>query len=111
MAVEGESKLQAYYQAWAGSLASLLSQLSSMGWQVEPVPDSGDYEPILQVAAKVMGGLEGQQWVGFSEADVSGLLNISQQPSSSAVEDASPERRRSYRQIWFSNGLTLLPRL
>ncbi|HWT81322.1 MAG TPA: hypothetical protein VN648_21220, partial [Candidatus Methylomirabilis sp.] len=88
-----KSKVDAYCETWASSLALLLSRLSSGGWQTQPVTDAGDYTPSIRVRVAAGNGLHAQQWFGFREADAAGLLRISGQETSAMTEpDQGPNQ-------------------
>jgi flagellar motor switch protein FliN len=74
MSAEANSKIEAYFEAWAGSLASLLSQLSGDDWQPQPASAAEDYVPIARVRVTASKGLTGEQWLSLSAAETATLL-------------------------------------
>ncbi|MGB8771246.1 MAG: flagellar motor switch protein FliN [Candidatus Korobacteraceae bacterium] len=74
MVAEANSKIEAYFEAWVSSLASLLSQLSGNDWQPQPASAPEAYTPVARVRVTACKGLEGRQWLSFSAADVEALL-------------------------------------
>ncbi|MGB8885551.1 MAG: flagellar motor switch protein FliN [Candidatus Korobacteraceae bacterium] len=75
MSLQGETKLNQYFAAWVGSLASLLSRLTSGSWQEEPAAAEGS-PSLACVRITAAGGLPGQQSLYFSAAGVAELLSI-----------------------------------
>ena len=74
MVAEANGKIEAYFEAWAGSLASLLSQLSGNDWQPQPASAAEGYTPVVRVRVTASKGLTGEQWLSFSAADAGVLL-------------------------------------
>ncbi len=75
MSAQAGSKVEKYLAAWRGSLASLLSQMTSGSWQSQSA-EVQNYVPLAEVRLTLEGGLRGQQWLGFSAADLAELLGI-----------------------------------
>jgi flagellar motor switch protein FliN len=75
MSAQAGSKVEKYLAAWMGSLASLLSQMTSGSWQSQSA-EVQNYVPLAEVRLTLEGGLRGQQWLGFSAADLAELLGI-----------------------------------
>ena len=69
------SKAERYVNAWASSLARLLSQLGSAEWRVETVDSSKPSAPVY-ARATAKGGLPGGQWFALGEADAGKLLQL-----------------------------------
>jgi flagellar motor switch protein FliN len=74
MVAEANSKIEAYFDAWVSSLASLLSQLSGNDWQPQPASGIEGYIPVARVRVTAGKGLAGAQWLSFSAADAGALL-------------------------------------
>jgi flagellar motor switch protein FliN/FliY len=74
MVAEANSKVEAYFEAWVSSLASLLSQLSGNDWQPQPASAAEGYVPIARVRVTATKGLTGQQWLSFSAAESATFL-------------------------------------
>lgn len=74
MGEQGNRNLEAYFEAWAGSLAALLSRLSGDEWRAQPVSAAEGYAPIARAKVTADEGLSGQQWLSFSTADAGTLL-------------------------------------
>jgi flagellar motor switch protein FliN/FliY len=75
MSPQAATKVDLYFAAWVGSLASLLSRLTSSTWQVEAAPGQ-DYSPLACVRVTCDGGLRGGQSLQFSPADIAQLLGF-----------------------------------
>jgi flagellar motor switch protein FliN/FliY len=75
MGTQANKQVEAYLEAWSGSLAALLSQLSGNDWQTQPASAIGDYVPIARAAVTAQQGLLGQQWLSISAADAETLLH------------------------------------
>jgi len=88
-----KSILEAYYETWAGSLAALLSRLTSASWQPGPTTDANDYVPTVRVRVIGENASNGRQWVGFSQADATELLRICRAQDSSGAADLTVEQR------------------
>ena len=71
---QAESKVETYCQAWIGSLALLLSRLTSSEWQVQAAAAAGEYVPVVSLQTTVEGGVTGRQWLSFAAADLGRLL-------------------------------------
>lgn len=67
-------KMDCYLQAWANSLARLLSQLSSVEWRVETAGHGAVGDVRVRVAAKA--GLPGAQWFALGAGDAGKLLHL-----------------------------------
>src|SRR5271166_6190560 len=93
MAAADKSIVEAYCETWAGSLAALLSRLTSASWQPGPATDANDYVPIVRVLVSGENGSNGRQWVTFSEADATELLRICRPQDSSGAADLTAEQR------------------
>lgn len=89
---EIESDLDLYVQAWASTLADLLSRLSPAAWQPEPVNGGAEFVPHVRVRVSLGTALDGQQWVNFGEADVTELLRIVRNQESAHAELGQPEK-------------------
>lgn len=87
-----QTKVEAYFEAWVSSLALLLSKLSSVCWQPEPVTEAADYAPVACVRVTAIKGLNGQQWFSFSAADMTELLRVFLQQESSDTPE--PDQRQ-----------------
>jgi flagellar motor switch protein FliN len=74
MVAEANGKIEAYFEAWTSSLASLFSQLSGNNWQPHPASVAEGYVPIARARVTASKGLAGEQWLGFSAADAGALL-------------------------------------
>ncbi len=75
MGAHANNKTEAYLEAWAGSLAALLSLLSGNNWQTQPASAAGEYVPIARATLTADKGLTGQQWLGLSATDAGTLLH------------------------------------
>jgi len=89
------AKVDAYFGAWTSSLALLLSKLSSVCWQPEPVTEAADYVPAACVRVTAINGLNGQQWVGFSAADMTELLHIFLQRESGDTPEPGQQQKEA----------------
>ena len=74
MVAQANSKIEAYFEAWVSSLASLLSQLSGNDWQPQPASAVEEYVRHRAGRLTAAKGLTGQQWLSFSAADAAVLL-------------------------------------
>jgi flagellar motor switch protein FliN/FliY len=74
MSSQAGSRIETYCQAWIGSLALLLSRLTSSEWQVQAAAAPGEYVPVVSLQTTVAGGVTGRQWLSFAAADLGRLL-------------------------------------
>ena len=65
----------AYIDAWGGSFALLLSQLTAENWQHETIPQPADYVPVVgfRISSSQMAGA---QKLTFAQSDLGVLLSI-----------------------------------
>jgi len=84
--------VDAYCEAWAASLALLLSQMSTARWQVEPAPKAREYVPLFRLRVTMASMLTGQMWLSFSEADLTGLLKVGRAESNEAAKSNQSQR-------------------
>jgi flagellar motor switch protein FliN len=87
MTARAKSKVEAYCETWASSLALLLSRLSSESWHARPATDAIEYVPIFRVRVSRENELDGRQWFSFSTADATELLRIFQQQEPSSTTE------------------------
>jgi flagellar motor switch protein FliN len=99
MVTEANSKIEAYFDAWVNSLASLLSQLSGNDWQPQPASAAEGYVPIARVRVTASKGLNGQQWLSFSAADAATLLRPCLREESGIAAQLDPQQQDSLAEV------------
>jgi len=75
MIPEQKTKAERYCEAWAGSLALLLSRMTSSDWSAK-AGAAEQYVPIAHLRTRATTGLPGQQWFALSAADAGKLLHL-----------------------------------
>jgi len=66
-------KVDRYYEAWSGSLAHLLSQISATEWEVEAADAVPGYDPVATVRF-TSEALSGCLWIALAPSDARTLL-------------------------------------
>jgi flagellar motor switch protein FliN/FliY len=93
-----KKKVEKYFAAWMSSLASLLSQLTSGSWQSQ-FARVQDYVPLAGVQITLEGGLQGQQWLGFSAVDLAELLGIFLSEEVGVPAELDPMQREALEEL------------
>ena len=93
MGEQGNRNLEAYFEAWTGSLAALLSRLSGNEWRAQPASAAEEYGPIARAKVTADNGLSGQQWFSFSAADAGMLLQSFLQEETAIANELDAKQR------------------
>ena len=93
MGAQANNQVEAYLEAWSGSLAALLSQLYGHDWQTQPASAVGDYVPIARAAVTAGQGLQGKQWLSLSAADAGILLHSLLQEETTVATELDPKQQ------------------
>lgn len=84
------AKIEAFLQAWSGTLVSLLSQLGSGAWSFSGTAPAEGYSPAAALRIKLMKAVQGCFWISVSPADSALLLELftGEKPETSGTLDA-----------------------
>ncbi|MFZ0706011.1 MAG: FliM/FliN family flagellar motor switch protein [Candidatus Korobacteraceae bacterium] len=76
MANPPAAKIEAFLEAWSGTLATLVSQLGAGTWSFSGAGPAEDYSPVAALRLKLTKGVHGCFWISVSPSDSALLLEL-----------------------------------